>query len=208
MRLGVFGGSFDPPHLGHLSVAEQAREALELDLVLFVPAPRPPHKPDARLSAVQDRLEMVRAAVAGNPAFAASDAEAGRPGPSFTADTLAAVGRAHPGAELFCLVGSDTAVELHTWHDRRRLFAAATFGVLLRPGWPEERLAAWLEAQPADLRPRFSVVRVPGLDISATAVRGRVAAGRTIRYLVPEPVRALIAARGLYREGAVPRDGR
>jgi nicotinate-nucleotide adenylyltransferase len=207
VRLGLFGGSFDPPHVGHLSVAEQAREALALDRVLFVPAPRPPHKPDAHLSAVADRLEMVRAAIAGNPAFAASDAESGRPGPSFTAETLAALAGAHPAAELFCLVGSDTAVALHTWHDRPRLFAMATFAVLLRPGWPEARLAAWLEAQPAALRPRLAVVRVPGLDISATEVRARVAAGRSIRYLVPDAVAAIIASRGLYREEAVARDG-
>jgi nicotinate-nucleotide adenylyltransferase len=201
VRLALFGGSFDPPHLGHLAVAEAAREALALDRVLFCPAPRPPHKPGVRLGAVEDRLDMLRAAVADNPAFAASDAEARRPGPSYTVDTLSLLAREHPGAELFCLVGSDTAVQLETWHDPPRLFAAATFAVLLRPGWPEERVAAWLRAQPPGLRPRLVIVPVPGLDIRATDVRRRVAAGRSIRYLVPEPVRAIVLARGLYGEG-------
>lgn len=198
MRLGVFGGSFDPPHLGHLAVAEAAREALGLDLVLFVPAPRPPHKPGAPLAPISDRLDLLRAAVADNPAFAASDAEARRPGPSYSADTLEELHHEYPGAELFCLVGSDTAVQLQTWHDPPRLFAAAAFAVLVRPGWPEERVAAWWRAQPSDLRPHLVVVPAPGLDVSATDVRRRLASGRSVRYLVPEPVRALIAARGLY----------
>ncbi len=201
MRLGVFGGSFDPPHLGHLVVAEEARQALGLDRVLFVPAPRPPHKAGAVLTPALERLAMVRAAVAGRPGFEACGLEVDRPGPSYTVDTLDALRTLHPGAELFCLVGSDTAVQLDTWHEPERLFSAAAFVALLRPGWPAARIETWLRAQPAGRRPRLEVVEVPGLDISSSDLRQRVAEGRSIRYLVPDPVRDLIAQRGLYGAG-------
>jgi len=197
VRVGVFGGTFDPPHLGHLIIAEEAREALGLQRVLFVPARLPPHK--APVGPAAARLELCRAAVAGHPAFEACDLELRRAGPSYTVDTLAALGGEDPATELFCLLGSDSAVELHTWHDPSRLYALATFVALVRPGWPRERIGAWLQGQHP--RPRLQVLAVPGIGIASSLVRERVAAGRSIRYLVPEPVRALIEAHGLYREG-------
>jgi nicotinate-nucleotide adenylyltransferase len=201
VRLGVFGGTFDPPHLGHLAVAEEARAVLGLERVLFIPAAVPPHKQAADVSAAAVRLELVRAAVAGNPGFAVSDLELRRGGPSFTADTLERIQREHGGAELFCLVGSDSAVQLDTWHDPPRLYRLATFVAMVRPGWPRERLDEWLDRQPAGLRPRLLALEVPALDIAASDLRRRMREGRPIRYLVPDAVRAVIDARGLYREG-------
>jgi nicotinate (nicotinamide) nucleotide adenylyltransferase len=207
VRLGVFGGSFDPIHIGHLAVAEEARARLGLDRVLFVPARLPPHKPDAVLAPAEDRLAMVRAAIGDHPGFAVSDLELRRAGPSYTVDTLQALRAAEPAAELFCLVGSDSAVELHTWRDPPRLYALATFVVLLRPGWPAERLQAWLEAQPPQARPRLLPLEVPQFGVASREVRRRVRAGETIRYLVPEPVRLLIERRGLYRDGLAAAPG-
>ena len=202
MRLGVFGGTFDPPHIGHLAIAEQARAQLALDRVLFVPAGHPPHKTPEDVAPPDIRRQMVEAAIGDNAAFAVCDFELRRSGPSFTADTLAALRAAHPADELVCLIGSDSAVQLHTWHDPPRLYGLATFAVLMRPGWPREALDAWLAAQPAGARPRFHIVDVPLLAIASRDLRASVGAGRSIRYLVPESVLRIIARHGLYREGS------
>lgn len=198
MRLGIFGGTFDPIHLGHLAIAEAARVDLDLAQVIFVPAGAPPHKADWPVSPAADRLEMVRLAIADNPGFVVDDLELRRAGPSFTADTLQVIAARDPGAELFYLLGSDSVLELNTWHDPPRLFAAATLVALVRPGWPPERIREWLAAQPAAHRVRLVTLEVPGLDIAARDLRRRVATGDSIRYLVPEGVRAWILARRLY----------
>ena len=201
MRLGVFGGTFDPIHLGHLAVAEEARRRLGLEQVLFLPAGAPPHKGGVAVAPAADRLEMVRLAVAGNPAFVADDREIRRPGPSFTVDTLEELGREHPGAELYYLLGSDSVVELDSWHEPSRLFGLAIFAVLLRPGWSERRVRAWWRAHPAEDRPRLQILGVPGMEVASRDLRRLLAAGEVPRYLLPEEVRGWITTRGLYREG-------
>ena len=133
MRLGLFGGTFDPIHLGHLIVAEQCREACRLDRVWFVVAGAPPHKRGDR-TPVAHRLEMVRIATAGNPAFEVSEIEASRPGPHYSVDTLAAVHRDRPGDELFFLIGADSLVDLPTWRDPAGIARLATIVVVNRPG--------------------------------------------------------------------------
>lgn len=197
-RLGIFGGTFDPIHLGHLAIAEEARVRLGLRRVLFVPAASPPHKGGEAVAGAADRLAMVREAVAGNPAFAADDLELRRPGPSYTVDTVEQLAALHPGAELFYLLGSDSVVQLHTWHCPRRLYALTTLVALLRPGWPARDIQTWLADQPADARPRLITLEVPGLDIASRELRRRVASGLSIRYLVAEGVRGWIERRGLY----------
>lgn len=184
------GGSFDPIHLGHLRAAENAREALSLDLVLFVPAAEPPHKPSFRLSPASDRLAMVTLAVAGNPWFRASDLELQRSGPSYTVDTLAELTRTRGQDELFLIVGSDTLGEMASWREPERIFGLSKIAVAERPG---------AEAVPPPL-PSARVVRVagPGLFLSASEVRRRVRAGLSIRYLLPDTVAAYIATHGLY----------
>jgi nicotinate-nucleotide adenylyltransferase len=198
VRTGIFGGTFDPIHVGHLAAAEVARAELGLARVVFVPAARPPHK-DAVVAPAEDRLAMVRLAVADNPAFEVSDAEVRRPGPSFTVDTLRTLAGEQPSQELFYLLGSDSLLDLPTWHDPEGLCRLATFAVLLRPGWPRARLEAWHAAQPPGRRPRMVVVEVPALDVASRDLRRRLALGRTVRYLLPEAVRTYALERGLYR---------
>lgn len=202
VRLGVFGGTFDPPHIGHLVIAEQAMGQLGLDRVLFVPVGVPPHKLAEAVTPAEVRLEMVRAAVAGNPGFAISDMEVRRAGPSFTVDTLCTLRTCRPDDEVFCLIGSDSAVQLHTWHDPGRLYRMATFAVVMRPGWPSAQLDTWLATQPPAMRPRFRIVEVPLLAVASRDLREAAAAGRSIRYLVPEAVRLVIARHGLYQGGS------
>ena len=190
MKVGLMGGSFDPIHLGHLRAAENAREALALDEVLFVPAAEPPHKPTFTLSPARDRLAMVELAIASNPSFVSSDLELRRAGPSYTVDTLAELARERRGDELFLIVGSDTLGEMATWREPERIFGLSTIAVLDRPG---------AEVAPHPL-PSARVVRVngPGLFLSASEVRRRVREGLSIRYLLPDTVAAYIASHGLY----------
>ena len=190
MRVGLMGGTFDPIHLGHLRAAENVREALSLELVLFVPAAEPPHKPTFSLSPARDRLAMVALATADNRSFVASDLELRRSGPSYTVDTLAELARERRGDEMFLIVGSDTLGEMATWHEPERIFALCTIAVADRPG--AEDTAASL--------PTALVARVsgPGLFLSASEVRRRVREGRSVRYLIPDTVAAYIASRGLY----------
>jgi nicotinate-nucleotide adenylyltransferase len=192
VRLGLFGGTFDPIHLGHLRAAENALECLDLDRVAFIPAGTPPHRAEP-LSSPLDRYAMTALATAGHPRFAVSDAELRRDGPSYTVDTVAGVRRESPEADVFVIVGSDTFPEMATWKEHERLLSLCTVAVVARPG----ETGQW----PAAGAPAARVARVqgPGLDISASAIRVRVREGRSIRYLVPDAVADYIAKRTLYR---------
>lgn len=186
LRLGIFGGTFDPPHLGHLVVAQDVAELLRLDRFLFVPAGAPPHKTDRTVSPAPVRLAMVRALVAGNGAFEVSDLEVAREGPSYTVDTLARVREAHPGAEIFFVMGADQAASLDTWRRPEEVSSLATLVVMDRGGSEVSGV-------------RFMSVSVTRVDISATEIRERVRTGRPIRYLVPDEVREIIKHSRLYR---------
>ena len=189
-RIGLFGGTFDPPHAGHLAIAEWAREQLRLDRVLFVPAGTPPHKRGRRMSSAATRIAMTRLAVRGNPAFRASTLEARRAGPSFTADTLRSLRRSFPDARLFLIMGEDSLDDFGTWHEPGAIAALATLAVARRPG----------PRGPKRRAPRGVVwLGNPGLDLSSSAIRARARAGRSLRYLVPDAVAAYIARRRLYR---------
>jgi nicotinate-nucleotide adenylyltransferase len=185
------GGTFDPIHLGHLRAAENAREALRLDEVCFVPSSVPPHRPGP-LSSALDRYAMVSLATAGHRAFVASDLELRRQGASYTVDTVAALRVARPGASLVLIVGSDAFAEIASWKDPQRLFELCSLAVVARPG----------DAAPTPAPPgagRVERVEGPGLAVSATAIRQRVGEGLSVRYLVPDPVAEYIDKRGLYR---------
>ncbi len=192
MRIGLFGGTFDPVHLGHLRAAENARETLTLDLVAFLPSAVPPHR--ATASTAEDRLAMTRLATAANPAFAAWDAELRRQGPSYTVDTVAALSAERPDDSFVLLVGADTWPEMTGWREPERLFSLVEVAVAERPGSPSfEPVAPFPSAR--------GVRRVvgPSLAVSATAVRERVRRGLSVRYLVPDAVVDYISERGLYR---------
>jgi nicotinate-nucleotide adenylyltransferase len=196
--LGVLGGTFDPIHVGHLAVAEEAREALRLARVLFVPAGQPPHKVPGSVSRVGDRVAMVQLAIADNPAFELSMIEVQREGPSYTVDTLEALARTNPGAQLHLILSAETFAELPTWHEPERLFEVARMAVVPREGYPAPD-PAWLARAFPGREGRVEYLGGPRLELSSTALRARVAAGRSIRYLVPQAVEAYIADHDLYR---------
>jgi nicotinate-nucleotide adenylyltransferase len=197
MRLGIYGGTFDPIHLGHLILAEACREACGLDTVWFVVAGAPPHKPGDRTD-VSDRLDMVRYAIAGNPAFAVSEIEAKRPGPHYSVETLEAITRDRPDDELFFLIGADSLVDLPHWRQPDRIGSLATLVVANRPGIPAPDRAALEAALGPDARPILDVT-IPPIGIASNDLRRKVGEGRSIRYQVPRAVEAYIAEHGLYR---------
>jgi len=195
VNLGVMGGTFDPVHLGHLAVAEEAREVLDLERILFVPAGLPPHKPAGEVTSIEHRLAMVELAIADNRAFELSRIEVDRPGPSYTVDTLETLAAA--GDRVTVILSAETFAELPTWHEPWRLFEAARVAVAPRWGYPAPD-PDWLAATFPGREDRVSYLEGPRLGVSSTALRARVAAGRSIRYLVPQPVAAYIAANNLY----------
>jgi nicotinate-nucleotide adenylyltransferase len=196
-RLGILGGTFDPPHFGHLALAEWARVELSLDAVWFVPAGEPPHKRRDGHSAARHRLAMTRLAARGNPAFRVSALECRRSGPSYTVDTVRALARAHPGARLHLLMGADTYATFGGWREPERIARAAALVVALRPGAPARvRRAGGSRAAGNGARVRW--LSNPGLDVSSHALRARAARGRSLRYLVPDAVARYIARHRLY----------
>lgn len=191
MRVGLFGGSFNPPHLGHLALAETVRDVFGFDRVLWIPARQPPHKPVGALVEARHRLQMTRLAVDDNPGFAVSEIELERNGPSYTVDTLALLQQRRPAWTLHLIIGADSLAGLHTWRRPREILERAHLVV-----YP--RADADLSAVDPAVLERVRFVEAPLLTLSSTDVRARCRDGRSIRYLVPEAVRTYIAEQGLY----------
>jgi nicotinate-nucleotide adenylyltransferase len=194
-RIGMMGGTFDPIHVGHLAIADDVREALDLERILFVPAGTPPHKPVAAVTPVEHRVAMVQAAIADNDAFQLSRIEVDRSGPSFTVDTVEQLSATF---DVTVILSAETFHELPTWHAPDRLFAAAHVAVVPREGYAAPD-PAWLARAFPGREDRVRYVEAPHLGVSSTGIRARITAGRTIRYLVPVAVASYIAAHGLYR---------
>ncbi|HUG42473.1 MAG TPA: nicotinate-nucleotide adenylyltransferase [Longimicrobiales bacterium] len=192
-RLGVFGGTFDPPHVGHLVVAQEVLHRLALDRLLVVPAAVPPHKRDQPVTGGAVRLAMARAAMAALDRVEVSDLELRRDGPSYTVDTLRALRADHPDAELFLVLGADQVRELDTWHEADELRRLATLVVFRRAGQDPDPPGAVATGELLE-------IEVPRLDISSTEIRRRVGAGEPVRFLVPEAALEVIEREGLYRE--------
>ena len=195
--MGVLGGAFNPPHIGHLVLAADAAAQLELERVLLVPAGEAPHRKIEPEPGKDVRMEMVKRAVEGNELFEASDVDVAREGPSYTARTLELLHESRPGDDLTFLMGADVAASLEAWHEPRRVLELARIGVAVRPGTVLDEAEAAVERLGGG--DRMDVIRMPELGISSTRVRRRVAQGRPIRYLVPDSVAELIEERGLYR---------
>jgi nicotinate-nucleotide adenylyltransferase len=194
MRVGVLGGTFDPPHIGHLIVASDVCEGLALDRLLFVPAATPPHKQGRVLATAEQRLEMVRAATAGDDRFVVDDVELRRGGESYSVDTLRELRAREPDAEIFFIIGVDQLREFDSWREPGAIVRLATLVVASRAG-EDAGAVNGVAAYPV------LPVRVTRIDLSATDVRNRVRDGVSIRYLVPDAVIEVIEREGLYREG-------
>ena len=194
MRVGLLGGSFDPPHAGHLAFAEAALEALELDEVVFLPTNRNPLKKEAGATPAQ-RMEMLRILVGDRPKMAISDVEITRGGPSYTVDTLSEFHFASP-AEYWFLIGADAIRSLHQWKQPQRLMRLCRFGVALRPPMTETDLMSRLTP---DVKERVDLVRMPLVDISSTELRDRVARGRPLKPWAPPALISYINEKKLYR---------
>jgi len=190
-RIGIYGGTFDPIHIAHLIFADRAREQLDLEKVLFLPAAIPPHKQGKGISDGKRRLEMVEIAIAGNPTFEANPIELNRSGVSYTIDTLRDLAKEYPGDELILLVGADMLMDFPNWREPAAILQMARIAYAERPGVPIEH------SLPQD---RLVRVAMAPIDLSSTEIRARVHEGRTVRYVVPAGVEAYIHAHGLYRD--------
>ena len=200
-RIGILGGTFDPPHLGHLLIAETARVALHLESVMFVPAGEPWLKSGQRITPACHRLRMVQLAVADNAHFCVSDCEIRRSGATYTVDTLRQLRcRFAPDAELYFIVGSDVLDQFHRWKEPEAILELCRLAVIERPGGPEDGVDALRERFPYALASGAVVsVAGPRVDFSASELRRVLAAGQSARYQIPDAVATYIAQHDLYR---------
>jgi nicotinate-nucleotide adenylyltransferase len=199
MRLGIYGGTFDPVHFAHLLLAEQCREQMELDEVWFMPAATNPHKLETNTSSPKDRLAMLRLAIAGLSGLAVSELEINRGGTSYTVDTLTDLKSQDASRELFLLIGADSLADLPTWREPRRIIELAHIVAVNRG----RKIPPLDEAQAAlgvDFDRRLTILEMPGVDLAATDIRRRVAEGKSIRFMTPPAVERYILEHRLYRE--------
>ncbi|GAB4426483.1 MAG: nicotinate-nucleotide adenylyltransferase [Anaerolineae bacterium] len=199
LKLGILGGTFDPPHLGHLLLAEAVAEALSLARVLFTPAADPPHKQEVTKTPARHRRRMVELAIAGNPVFELCTLDLERPGPHFSVETVSLIRQQHhlPADDCFFIIGGDSLADLPTWHQPAQLINLCRLAVVHRPGYRPD--LSRLEMEIPGLGRRLAWVEAPLMELSASEIRARAAAGRTIRYRVPEPVQAYIEQHHLYQ---------
>jgi nicotinate-nucleotide adenylyltransferase len=207
MRLGVYGGSFDPVHYGHLLLAEQCREQCGLDEVAFIPAHEPPHKRAGSLADGRVRCDMLEFALAGSPAFRVDRRELARRGTSWTVETLAELRAEDPSRELFFLIGADSLGDLPTWREPERIAELARIVAVNRGDSSRPDRAAIVARLGERIAARIDLVDMPGCDFAARDIRERVRTGRSIRYLVPRAVEEYIREHGLYRDGSRPPSG-
>ena len=196
-RIGLFGGTFDPPHIGHLILASEARSQLRLDLLLWMLTPTPPHKLRQKITSLDQRREMVERAIAGETAFELSLLEAERPGPHYTLDTVRLVAERFPGADVVLLIGGDSLRDLPTWHRPTELVSACKqIGVMQRPHNPPDLTA--LEKTLPGLGKKLRFVQAPLLEIASSEIRKRARNGKPYKYYLREAVFEYIMRQGLY----------
>ena len=200
MRIGIFGGSFDPIHNGHLILAERCREEAALDQVWFIPAARSPHKKDGAFGTDRQRTEMIEMALGGHESFRCSDIELKRGEISYTVDTLTQIRESNPDDQLFFLIGDDSLEGFHTWREPQRICELALPLVVNRPGSGEVDLTVFKQyvddARYAEIEQLK--IQSPMIEISSTEIRGRVESGKSIRYLVPRSVERYIETQNVY----------
>ncbi|MGW8251422.1 MAG: nicotinate-nucleotide adenylyltransferase [Anaerolineales bacterium] len=197
MRIGIFGGTFDPPHVGHLVLAAEALDQLQLECVLWVLTPSPPHKPQQPVTDVELRVQMLQAAIAGEPSFKLSRVDIKRRDPYYARDTMQMLKHEHPGDTLIYLMGGDSLRDLPDWHQPQEFLAECdAVGVMLRPGAQIDLPA--LEHKLPGISQKVRIIGTPLLEISSTDIRKRVAQQRHYRYFLPEAVYRIIEQNGLY----------
>ncbi len=208
-RIGVMGGTFDPIHYGHLVTAEESRVQFELSHVMFVPNRYPPHKELDGVTAPEHRYHMTLLATATNPSFAVSRIEIDRPGASYSIDTIRELRKVHQAEDLFYITGADAILQVvrGAWERSAELLRLCQFIAASRPGFPIDMHDLQKFNVTGDQLDNIHVIEIPALAISSTDIRRRVATGRPIRYLVPEPVETYILKQGLYRTGGARGDG-
>jgi len=196
--IGILGGTFNPIHVGHLLVAQDALEQLGLERVIFVPSATPPHKAVDKLASARDRLRMIKLAIRDNARFEVNDIEIRRGGKSYSVDTLAQLKRRYPQAGFFFIIGADSLRELHLWRDVKRLVTLCTFVTVPRPGFEAKPVVDPRLDLATRRRLRQHILRGHACDIASRDIRTRVANGQSIRYLVPDAVHQYIRRRRLY----------
>ena len=196
-KIGVMGGTFDPIHIGHLIAARAALESFALDRVIFIPAALPPHKMTRRVASPEHRLSMVKAAIEGEKDFSVSDMEFRRQGPSYTVDTAAELKKIYNDAEIYFIIGTDSANELDTWYEAEKLIKECRFVALSRPGAKLDPAA--LMAAFGEYARHVRELTMPGIDISSTLIRERIRKNLSVRHFVPDKVADYIEKEGLYR---------
>ena len=201
IRLGIYGGSFDPVHLGHLLLAETCREACDLDRVLFLPCGQSPHKPRGAIASGQQRAEMLEFAVAGDPRFGVCRIELERSGQSFTVETLRQLRVEQPDRELFFLMGADSLADLPLWREPQAILKLATIVAVNRGHRPPPDWSSLESRLGPIVRDRVRLVTMPAIDLSATEIRERAHAGCSLRFRVPRAVEEYIRQNGLYPNG-------
>jgi len=198
-RIGLLGGTFNPIHLGHLLIAQDALEQLALDRVKFIPSATPPHKTVGALASERDRIRMINLAIGGNKRFEVDDLEIRRGGISYSVDTLTELRRRHPEADFFFIIGADSLCELHLWREAQRVVRLCTFVTVPRPGFEAKPVVDHRLDAASRKRLRQHVLKGHACDIASRDIRARVANSRSIRYLVPDAVAEYIRRRRLYR---------
>jgi nicotinate-nucleotide adenylyltransferase len=196
--IGILGGTFNPIHIGHLLMAQDALEQLCLDCVLFIPSATPPHKTVDKLASARDRLRMIKLAIRGNDRFEVNDIEIKSGGKSYSVDTLIQLKRRFPRADFYFIIGADSLRELHLWREVKRLVTLCTFVTVPRPGFEAKPVIDPRLDRETRQRLRQHVLRGHACDVASRDIRARVSGGQSIRYLVPEAVRLYIARRRLY----------
>jgi len=197
-RIGLFGGTFDPPHLGHLILASEAQTQLELDRLLWILTPEPPHKREQTITSIEHRLAMVQLAIADNTTFELSRIELDRPGPYYTLDTIKLVAEQNPGTDIVPVIGGDSLRDLPKWHEPQKLvYACHWIGVMRRP-YDKSNLAE-LESQLPGISSKVHYVDAPLLEIASREIRSRIAEGKSVRYYLPTNVYEYINQHHLYQ---------
>lgn len=201
MNMGIFGGTFDPVHLGHLILAETAREACLLDEVRFLPAFLPPHKQSSQITPGKQRCDMLDFAIAGFPEFVVDQRELNRKGTSYTVDTLEEMKAEFPDAELHFLIGADSLIDLPNWREPERIAQLAKIVAVNRNGSSQQELQKQVQQLPAEIQSAIIILEMPEIAISASELRLRISEKRSIRFLTPRAVERYIQEHGLYQSG-------